>query len=81
VEVLAREYIEISITGLITEVSCNVGCLDELDQRISGLVIGAEMLYRRFAVRDHVDTLDEIFGESDDVVRTGYEETITGPEI
>lgn len=81
VEVLAREYVEVGIPGLVAEVTSNVGSLDELDECIPGLVIGAEMLYRRLSVRDHVDTLDEIFGEGDDVVRTGYEKSITGPEI
>lgn len=80
-EVLAREYVEISITGLVAEVACNVGSLDELDQRIPGLVIGTEMFYRRFAVRDHVDTLDEVLGEGDDIVRTGDHEAVARPEI
>jgi len=81
VKVFTGEYVEISITGLVAEVTCNVGSLDELDQRISGLVIGTEMLYRRFAVRDHVDTLDEVLGEGDDIVRTGDHEAVARPEI
>jgi hypothetical protein len=37
-KVFARKNVEISVTRLVAEVTCNVTCLDQLDERITGLV-------------------------------------------
>ncbi len=81
VECLAREHVDICVTRLVTEVSRDVRGFYELYERITGLVTGAEMLYCRLSIRNHVNSIDEGLGESDNVVRAGDHHSVTRQEV
>jgi len=63
-EVFATEDVKVSVPGLITEVACDVGRLNQLDQRVPGLVPFTEMLDTRFPIGFHIDSFDELNCES-----------------
>ena len=65
------EYIDIGITGLIAKMPGDIGCFDQLDQRVSGLIALTEMNDLWWAIRFHVNFFYQVYGEVVDGWLTG----------
>lgn len=61
--ILTRKHIQIHIISLFYEVSNDVTCADQLNKSIACLVTFSKMLTPWIAKGYHINTLDESFGE------------------
>jgi hypothetical protein len=65
---LAAENVQVHIVRLLAEMGADIGSLDELDQRVTGLVGRSKVLDAGRTVRNHVNLVDECGRKEGDII-------------
>ena len=66
VKPLAREYVQINVVLIFGEVTCYIGSLNQLHQRIATFLLFTEHYNTGLSEGHHVNVFDEAFGEGCD---------------
>jgi hypothetical protein len=65
---LATKNVQVHIVRLLAEMGADIGSLDELDQRVTGLVGRSKVLDAGRAIRNHVDLVHKRRRKEGDII-------------